>query len=451
MPNSSDRFDEDLERLLVGDADASPDRMQDPLLRLSLELRDRLAPGAAPDPEFRARLKAELLEKFADNVRPFPAQAATVTPIGRWRRVRRAAIAAVLATAASIALVVGYTDLRAHVDTSGSKLAQVAGPSATPHGATPQGVRSLPTDTPQPSDTASPVVPTSTRAHPVAATPKRTATHVPIHRVIATPRVVMPAASPSERPPTSTVVTKHAQVAATLAPPPTATPTITRATDRDSNHHRATDRDSDHHRATDRDSNHCRATNANRDHCRATNANRDHCRATNANRDHCRATNANRDHCRAADSDRNRECGAHRHCQGGAARTGRGHAYLGTRRSYRRQCDRSVTDAHCSGANEHAGPGGEYRYACSYGYSYSFATHRYTDRACHGRTNDAAYEHRSTAHQHHRRDHESHSAGVGDGYRAEGDSDGATLGYAGDRYRRAGQHCIAGCHRDGHA
>jgi hypothetical protein len=228
MPDNMDRFDEDLERLLAADAGASPDSMQDPLLRLSLELRDRLTPGTAPDPEFRARLKAELLEKFSDNVRPFPAptQLATITPISRWRRARRATAAAALATAASVALIAGYSDLRAHVDTPGSKLALVAGPTITPTATTLHGVLVVPSATPQPSDTASPVKPTSTRVHVELATAVPSDTPIPQLSATATPLGAASTVPPTEALPTHTAVIQPAEATATVVTPEAPTATI---------------------------------------------------------------------------------------------------------------------------------------------------------------------------------------------------------------------------------
>src|SRR6266700_3079737 len=98
MTYDPDRFDEALERLLEEDPSQREDQDLDPLLRLSLQLRDRLEP-VAPDPRFRDRLKAELLQKAADNVRPFPttARIAPDSPVSRWRRARRALAALAIA------------------------------------------------------------------------------------------------------------------------------------------------------------------------------------------------------------------------------------------------------------------------------------------------------------------------------------------------------------------
>jgi hypothetical protein len=71
----TERFDRELERLLARDGVLARDRSADPLLNLAAELRGQLAVLPAPDPEFRARLKAELLEQYTNNVRQFPGSA----------------------------------------------------------------------------------------------------------------------------------------------------------------------------------------------------------------------------------------------------------------------------------------------------------------------------------------------------------------------------------------
>ena len=96
MSDQSDQFADQVDRLLDGDG-ALPPEGSDPLLRLAAMLPEALG-AETPDPAFRARLKAELLERHSDNVVQFP------VPIAEpswWRRARQAAISVALASAAS--------------------------------------------------------------------------------------------------------------------------------------------------------------------------------------------------------------------------------------------------------------------------------------------------------------------------------------------------------------
>ncbi len=125
MSDQSDQFAEQVDRLLDGDR-TLPAKGGDPLLRLAARLPEALG-AEKPDPTFRARLKAELLEKYGGNVVPFPGMAGG--PNG-WRRAGNAAIAVVAAAAASVALVFGIGNLH-HQNATRSNVAQVPKPTAT--------------------------------------------------------------------------------------------------------------------------------------------------------------------------------------------------------------------------------------------------------------------------------------------------------------------------------
>jgi hypothetical protein len=275
MTFDPDRFDEALERLLQEDPSQREDQTLDPLLRLSLQLRHRLEP-VAPDPRFRARLKADLLQKAADNVRPFPiaARLSSESTVSRWRRARRAVAALAIASAASIGLAVGYSSLHQQISGRQQNVAFIA-PTLETHTAVPSrptATTEQPTATLEPthttrvttvhvttgrhgnpgnSDTLPPyathashhlpsatplVVTPSTRITALNSEPTRvpTGTPVPVPSPTATAHGVTPAtatASHSQptiarhRAPTATPVPTHSPPSATATPaPPTATP-----------------------------------------------------------------------------------------------------------------------------------------------------------------------------------------------------------------------------------
>ena len=140
MTDEAEQFHENLDRFLDGRNPISGD----PLLQIAGALKETLAP-ARPSPEFRARLKAELLERYTDNVRPFPtpvpeklsaSPAASGGEGSRWRGL----VAAVLATAAAVALLVGYYNGTHPHDPSVSRVAFVL--TSTPvRGSAPPLVR----------------------------------------------------------------------------------------------------------------------------------------------------------------------------------------------------------------------------------------------------------------------------------------------------------------------
>jgi len=237
MPDPFDHFADRVEQLLDGEA-ASPAEAADPLLRLATNLHEALG-SETMDPAFRARLKAELLEQYANNVVPFPTQAGTVSR--RMHRVRQGLVAAAIACAASVALAFGIGDLRHH--TAGpSTVAQVAAASATA------------TATATPLDTATTVTLPTVTPHAVArrtAPPRRPTPHtgapgstitLPEPRATATKVMVahVTRTSPSPRPtssrargaghvlhpiPSATAITVANVTRATATPvPPTAVP-----------------------------------------------------------------------------------------------------------------------------------------------------------------------------------------------------------------------------------
>src|SRR5579871_2730164 len=110
MSEEAERLNQALDRLIDGESPEG-DAGDEPLLQLAVGLHEALGP-VPPAADFRARLKAELLERYADNVRPFPVPAPVAPPRSSpWRRFRYAAIAVGAATAASLALVFGYDAL----------------------------------------------------------------------------------------------------------------------------------------------------------------------------------------------------------------------------------------------------------------------------------------------------------------------------------------------------
>jgi hypothetical protein len=270
MTFEADRFDEELEQLLEGEALPAADQVRDPLLRLSLELRDQLAP-VSPDPDFRARLKAELLEKYADTmpVVPVAADLAEHTPTPLWGRARRAFVAVAVASAASIGLAVGYVGL--HQQTGNhSRVALVSpatptqptaapGPEVTvaPPGSTTAPSRVVifgthitaprltphrshaATVTPGQTDaaTATPVQ-TPRSADAASATPRDTAPPTKVAQVVvptppssATPRdTVVPTSTPPPAGPTAgpenTKFTANTRVATSTSVPATATKSV---------------------------------------------------------------------------------------------------------------------------------------------------------------------------------------------------------------------------------
>src|SRR5437764_1414203 len=92
----NEALDHRIDRLLEGAAGQPEGEPRDPLLDLASALHETLQQPARPSPEFRARLKAELLEHYADNVRPFPAAVRTTVrpPVQhRVRHIRHAVVA----------------------------------------------------------------------------------------------------------------------------------------------------------------------------------------------------------------------------------------------------------------------------------------------------------------------------------------------------------------------
>ena len=91
----------------------------DPLLFLAKAVHEAL-PHEQPSEQFRARLKSELLERYANNVRPFPS---IVQKVGASQspsriRVRQGLIAFASAVAAVFALLVGYGALHQRTATN---------------------------------------------------------------------------------------------------------------------------------------------------------------------------------------------------------------------------------------------------------------------------------------------------------------------------------------------
>ncbi len=192
MTQDPDRFDEALERLLEEDPSQRAGQEPDPLLQLSLQLRDRLEP-TSPDPWFRARLKAELLQKAADNVRPFPiaARLADASSVSRWHRARRAVVALAVAGAASIGLAVGYSGL--HQETRPHHTVALLAPPTASATAVPIS----PTATPAPVRTARVATPRRGSDHNGdpgnTDTPPTYPTHAPRRLPSNTPVIVTPA------------------------------------------------------------------------------------------------------------------------------------------------------------------------------------------------------------------------------------------------------------------
>lgn len=221
-----DGSSEELDRMLAGE-DLPADGAHDPLVIIAAALHEAL-PRETPSAEFRARLKAELLERHANNVREFPAHTRPMVlpelPPERAPQRRRfgiAAMATAAAAAAAVALGIGATHLKDQPRSP--TVAQVYHkPSATP---TPTPTQhALPE---RPTATIVTVAPTrvtvaSTR---VAVAPTRAAVApTPVARGGNPDSVVPPVPSPSATAPArpqSPEPTMVAQLA-----PATATPTI---------------------------------------------------------------------------------------------------------------------------------------------------------------------------------------------------------------------------------
>src|SRR5579872_7091359 len=111
MTDNPEHLSDQIDFHLHGPGPSSDAAPVDPLLQLARALHETLQP-VPPAPEFRARLKAELLERYADNVRPFPTGAvgapAPVVAHSRLKRARHAVVAVAMATAAAVALLLGY-------------------------------------------------------------------------------------------------------------------------------------------------------------------------------------------------------------------------------------------------------------------------------------------------------------------------------------------------------
>lgn len=133
MAEWDDAIDEQIDRLFDGVQPATGD----PRLTLAAALHGALQPER-PSPEFRDRLKADLLERYSDNIRPFPI--ATQPPIvlpapqpmARGQRMRQAIVAVAAAAAAAVALLAGYNGMRDHGSQPGSNVALVRESTATP-------------------------------------------------------------------------------------------------------------------------------------------------------------------------------------------------------------------------------------------------------------------------------------------------------------------------------
>ena len=119
MRDESEALSEGIDRLLDESHPQQEGEPRDPLLALAAALQQTLVPMPAP-PEFRARLKAELLERYADNVRPFPVlptpavQPSAARSSAGMSRAYRAGLSMALASAAAVALLFGYNDLHDH-------------------------------------------------------------------------------------------------------------------------------------------------------------------------------------------------------------------------------------------------------------------------------------------------------------------------------------------------
>ncbi|MGH2410223.1 MAG: hypothetical protein ACRDGS_07650, partial [Chloroflexota bacterium] len=199
MPDPFDHFADRVERLLDGET-PSPAEAADPLLRLATNLHEALG-SEAMDPAFRARLKAELLERYANNVVPFPSQPGTASR--RSHRVRQGLVATAIACAASVALAFGIGDLRHHT-ANPSNLAAVVRPSATA--------------STTPPDTATTVPATAT------ATPRGAAVH-PLSPHHPTPRTGTPGSGVTLPPPkaTASATTVTVAQATKISPSPRST------------------------------------------------------------------------------------------------------------------------------------------------------------------------------------------------------------------------------------
>ena len=119
MRDESEALSEGIDRLFDESHPQQEGEPRDPLLALAAALQQTLVPMPAP-PEFRARLKAELLERYADNVRPFPVlstpavQPSAARSSAGMSRAYRAGLSMALASAAAVALLFGYNDLHDH-------------------------------------------------------------------------------------------------------------------------------------------------------------------------------------------------------------------------------------------------------------------------------------------------------------------------------------------------
>jgi len=205
MSEQFDQFADRVERLLDGEA-PTPSEGANPLLRLAANLHEALG-AEAMDPAFRARLKAELLERYANNVVPFPSQPETAPR--RWRRVRRALVAVSIASAASVALAFGIGGLR-HQPTSHSNLADVPKLSATA--------------SPTRQSTATPAAPATATPRPIIRP-----THPPVRPIH---RIGAPGSSLTLPTPLKPTATSIAPTAAPtrISPAATDTPSVRRST-----------------------------------------------------------------------------------------------------------------------------------------------------------------------------------------------------------------------------